>query len=108
MTSSVIIAMSTARALLIDRLASWRLGPFNMHATRFDRLVSFFENPVPARTMAAFHRSFSTLNEEKVLNIIWVAIVGLEIMMILGVAVKSIVQRLSYNRPSSMSGRIAL
>ncbi|UNI22730.1 hypothetical protein JDV02_008593 [Purpureocillium takamizusanense] len=68
-----------------------------MHATRFDRLVSFFEIAAPARTMAAFHRSLSTLDEGKVLNIIWVAIIGLEIMMVLGVAVKSLVRRFSYH-----------
>lgn len=45
--------------------------------------------------MAAFIAGCSALNEEKILNIVWVGILGLEVLMILGVAVRGIVRRWS-------------
>ncbi|KAJ6439709.1 aimless RasGEF [Purpureocillium lavendulum] len=105
MTSFIILAISAGSTYLL-----WQTGVpeplFSMPAARLDRLASLFEDTAPVRTMAAFHRSYSTLSEEQILNIIWVAILGLEIMMVLGIAVKSVVRHLSYSRITS--GPIAL
>ncbi|POR33868.1 Uncharacterized protein TPAR_05942 [Tolypocladium paradoxum] len=45
--------------------------------------------------MAAFTAGYAGLSEEKILNIVWVGILSLEVLMILGVAVKGIVRRWS-------------
>lgn len=44
--------------------------------------------------MAAFSARYSHLNEEKVLNLIWVGLLSVEVLMIVGVAVKAIARRL--------------
>ncbi|KAF4504601.1 hypothetical protein G6O67_008034 [Ophiocordyceps sinensis] len=55
---------------------------------------SIDESPAPARNMAAFSARYSHLNEEKVLNLIWVGLLSVEVLMIVGVAVKAIARRL--------------
>ncbi|KND90533.1 hypothetical protein TOPH_04706 [Tolypocladium ophioglossoides CBS 100239] len=49
----------------------------------------------PARNMAAFVSGYSALNEEKILNIVWISILSLEVLMILGVAIQGILRRWS-------------
>lgn len=45
--------------------------------------------------MAGYIYGYPSLDEERVLNMVWVGIVGLEVLMVLGVAVQQIVRRLS-------------
>ena len=59
--------------------------------------------------MAAFNASLSALrelDEERVLNVVWFSILGLEVLMIVGVIVKSTMGSLC-RRPMT-SGHIAL
>lgn len=45
--------------------------------------------------MAAFSARYSHLNEENVLNFIWIGLISLEVLMVVGVAVMAIARRLS-------------
>ncbi|PHH67748.1 hypothetical protein CDD83_6442 [Cordyceps sp. RAO-2017] len=45
--------------------------------------------------MAAFIARYSHLNEEKMLNMIWVGLLAVEVLMVLGVVIRAVVRRLS-------------
>ncbi|KOS19823.1 hypothetical protein ESCO_005564 [Escovopsis weberi] len=54
--------------------------------------TSIAVSPVPT---GGYFNGYSSDYEEKLLNILWVGIVGLEILMVIGVVLQSVIRRLS-------------
>ncbi|CAH0014832.1 unnamed protein product [Clonostachys rhizophaga] len=46
-------------------------------------------------------------SEDKILNAVWVGILGLEVLMVLGVAIQSIWKRLAHKQPNLHQAELA-